>query len=873
MNTLFFKDALKEGTFDLEALQADTRARWSHFNLDTDNSFRPGVVVRTDEIVSLVPNSEMYLGEIPIAKMKSDNNLKGAQLEFYANHCDSNIRVGQFETLYHLAQHEPTFDKEMIDYTKEIVKIASEWFNTKMSTGYIRLIFGIDGSVFINRLNATVGKQGSHRYVAYTSSSFYDRYVYSPLKYSSQSRVRASVTAINSTEELAVFENLARNIHEKPVIMGDAIEADLIEYGVAFIACQSERSGTKGNIVFNTVKEIFVANELWEDAKEFITETFYNNPIAHRTFSMLSQIFQVRYFHYQLDEGEMSFDQLESGGIYSSRCVVAQPYAEPVDKSYQTFKFTKYAPIKVAARLCSDYDDLPVKVPTARGRITGRGLVCYDAKPLNHTNCQTLKFVKATSADKQIYRTMSDSTDREDERRSRMRYANFLTDRKRALNLKRKRLDANSDIRTQLMSATLHNSLKEASSWSGVAKSLMKLNRLGFEKDSIRNLTIRTSDSKMTYMPKGKDTEMSENGRWAAKGRTESKYGKGIRKFISSHLPKKKFNDQEIEKLTNYLKAYYGHGDFSVVKGDDILDWYDGETYSTSENLGTLGHSCMRYSSCRRFMEIYSENPKQVEMLILVKQDKLIGRALIWHADDGNTYMDRIYASDSVIVKFTTYAREKGWYCKQYQDSDCETDWISPDSGGSVDRHVTITLDKIEHDRYPYADTMYNISTSNSQVSNGYIDDNMGEMRDTSGSLSEDPNRTWDEYDDRYIDQDDAVYLESRGYETHYSNAVETIDGDMELREDCVQLCNCSTWVLVENTVEAHDGSIIAMDDATYCNGDDVYVEDEDDSYTCELDSMTYAEAVTPSANASDGKLVAYPNLEEYEESINVENN
>jgi hypothetical protein len=45
---------------------------------------------------------------------------------------------------------------------------------------------------------------------------------------------------------------------------------------------------------------------------------------------------------------------------------------------------------------------------------------------------------------------------------------------------------------------------------------------------------------------------------------------------------------------------------FEIVSGDDIKKYYNEESYYTTGS-GTLGTSCMRYSRCEEYLNIYSK--------------------------------------------------------------------------------------------------------------------------------------------------------------------------------------------------------------------------------------------------------------------------
>jgi hypothetical protein len=67
----------------------------------------------------------------------------------------------------------------------------------------------------------------------------------------------------------------------------------------------------------------------------------------------------------------------------------------------------------------------------------------------------------------------------------------------------------------------------------------------------------------------------------------------------------------------------------------------------------------MRYSRCEEYLNIYSENPTQVSLIIIKSLDdpeKIIGRAILGPIKD-RKFMDRTYVIDhSNVVLFIEYA-------------------------------------------------------------------------------------------------------------------------------------------------------------------------------------------------------------------------
>jgi len=371
----------------------------------------------------------------------------------------------------------------------------------------------------------------------------------------------------------------------------------------------------------------------------------------------------------------------------------------------------------------------------------------------------------------------------------------------------------------QLLSTSLHGFLYKVWEDNDIARKLLKLNNLGYPKGSLRNITINKLTQEMTYTLGNKDTVMTARGRWEKKGRQQGKYGKILRKVLVEQIPNYKIKDSELEKLVNHLKACADNGDFSIVDGDEIMEWYDGDTYASDDDTGTLGSSCMRHNT--NYMELYARNPDVCKMVILQKDGVLYGRALLWN----NKFMDRIYGSDSTITAFKAYAKKNGYHSKSAQNSDNIDGWINPESGEEYYHTFTINLDT-DCEYYPYADTFYFINTEDGTISNSDCSSHNAQLRSTDGDLYED-SRVYDEYDGCYIDEDDAVYIESRGYYTHTSNT-----GYCEI--------TCESY-LSEDMVELSNGDM-AYQDCTYiiyCDEDDVYAH-IDDTFTCEHSDIIY---------------------------------
>lgn len=140
--------------------------------------------------------------------------------------------------------------------------------------------------------------------------------------------------------------------------------------------------------------------------------------------------------------------------------------------------------------------------------------------------------------------------------------------------------------------------------------------------------------------------------------KSDVRLGRFINKFLSAI--DKEYTAATIEKFVNQYESEIllikeSFKNFKIVEGEEIRKWYN-QIYHES-GTGQLGNSCMRYSKCSDFFDIYVQNPKVCKLLIFINEkNELRGRALLWTLSDGTKYMDRIYTNkdsyDSLFLKW-----------------------------------------------------------------------------------------------------------------------------------------------------------------------------------------------------------------------------
>jgi hypothetical protein len=233
-----------------------------------------------------------------------------------------------------------------------------------------------------------------------------------------------------------------------------------------------------------------------------------------------------------------------------------------------------------------------------------------------------------------------------------------------------------------------------------------------------------------------------------------------VGRFVNRVYQKSKssISSSELEKFVNlYKSAYDRYKDvfsrFEIVKGEEIKKWYLIDNYETQ--YGQLGASCMRFKSKQDFFDIYIKNPEVVSLLILKSEDelKISGRALLWKLTNGEIFMDRIYTNkDSDIILFEEYGNKNNWLVKS------EILYAKL-------KKLTVELSESKFEYYPYLDTFAYLNVDKKLLATdedlwpgqGYI-----KLDSTEGEYASD-DLVWSEWDEDWLDRDNAVFCERRG--------------------------------------------------------------------------------------------------------------
>ena len=269
----------------------------------------------------------------------------------------------------------------------------------------------------------------------------------------------------------------------------------------------------------------------------------------------------------------------------------------------------------------------------------------------------------------------------------------------------------------------------------------------------------------------------SANNEIWTRNRVEIKIGRLVKKLFGDKFPDSGKDGHDIQSFVNMYKSIYDGNSvlMEIVEGDDIIKWYDYDSYVSSYAPTPLHSSCMADSSCSDFIDFYNINKDKVKMLIQYEnndKEKIVARALLWYLDvpDGRIFMDRVYYSNDMYVNvFINYAQKNGWLYKKQQTSHSEKQVVDS-INGNYDSYLVMKVKNIKLNRYyPYLDTFKYLYQDNKILSNDRLDLNepYGRMESTSGTID---NLSWSNYYKKYIFTEDSQYVECNIGTEHLSD-------------------------------------------------------------------------------------------------------
>jgi len=255
------------------------------------------------------------------------------------------------------------------------------------------------------------------------------------------------------------------------------------------------------------------------------------------------------------------------------------------------------------------------------------------------------------------------------------------------------------------------------------------------------------------------------------KHRVSMKINKVINQLFPDEFKPSGEPGNDMESFVNIFKSKRSIGTFELVKGDDIIKFYNEDNYADTEGGGSLASSCMRGEDCSGYIEFYAKNSDVVSLLILKDDDddtKIKGRALVWNlSQPDRIFMDRIYTFfDSDVDRFKDHAKQNEWLYKSKQNMDNSAKIVDTKTGEMDD--VNMFIDDLNNtDEYPYMDTtkFYDIDSGKLTNVDEYFDEYYF-LEDLSGgheyiNNGEDDDRIYSHHYGEYYDIEELEYCEN----------------------------------------------------------------------------------------------------------------
>jgi hypothetical protein len=186
-------------------------------------------------------------------------------------------------------------------------------------------------------------------------------------------------------------------------------------------------------------------------------------------------------------------------------------------------------------------------------------------------------------------------------------------------------------------------------------------------------------------------------------------YNKAIKDSINNPLL---LTDEFIENLHNKWTSHNIELDSELLVGKDILKGYNSDNYTKDDCF----ESCMTDEF--QYLKLYTKNPKQISLLVFYINKEICGRCLVWKADNGKVYHDRIYCSyDWALDAINQVIESRG---------------LLP-----LTPRRTVTLDRIEFEYYPYMDSFKYASITKKRLTTYKTASSEYFLQDTDGEYTE----------------------------------------------------------------------------------------------------------------------------------------
>ena len=292
----------------------------------------------------------------------------------------------------------------------------------------------------------------------------------------------------------------------------------------------------------------------------------------------------------------------------------------------------------------------------------------------------------------------------------------------------------------------------------------------------------REDRTKISYMTPERMVQIDISDYWTSSRRFQAKPGAFISKIFKD-IPSK-----EVEKFSNLFRsqAVKPKFIFKIVSGESIRNLYYYDSYASDR--GTLGASCMKHETCQKYLDIYTENKDQLQMLAMFNEGGgLMGRALLWDFEN-HKIMDRIYtiADEEFAFQFKKWATDNGYLYKSEQN------WYNTLNFENLstpkqELRLSIKLDEFSFRRYPYVDT-FKFFDEEAGILKNYMDGNDFKTLCTSdGGRYDSDYLVFDDIDRVLRHRGDSVYVRYLDIRTSHNNVnYSEINDQYILRRDAI---------------------------------------------------------------------------------------
>lgn len=290
--------------------------------------------------------------------------------------------------------------------------------------------------------------------------------------------------------------------------------------------------------------------------------------------------------------------------------------------------------------------------------------------------------------------------------------------------------------------------------------------------EPINYIGISISDpSKLSYLTRDRFENISQDEIWSSSRRYQAKPSGILSKIF------RKIDYAEMEKFIDSIKSEGSriHTQFSIATGQEILLWYDEDSYDKRTH-GSLNSSCMKHKSCQGFFDLYTRNSGTIELLILRDRvfGTLLGRALLWEVDGGLKIMDRIYTTNDSVYRglFKDFALENGYLYRAEQSWNSSL-WFIVD-GKRQYLELSVKLDTQDIHSFPYLDTFKFFDLNNKIFYNYHpkSSERIVVMTSSGGSFHSSDSLEQCQEDLNYYNSSDVIYLDYRDIRVHRNRVV-----------------------------------------------------------------------------------------------------